>query len=61
MFRKLLPPSVLLAAAPVAAKEVKAQQDESNKPITYRPQDLPIYSTVHKNDNKRFGTNFSIF
>lgn len=58
MFRKIISPSVLLAAAPVAAKEVKAQ-DESNKPITHRPQDLPIYSTVFKNDNKRFGASIN--
>lgn len=59
MFRKLICSSVLLAAAPVAAKEVKTQ-DGSNKPATIRPQDLPIYSTVFKNNNKRFGTHFSI-
>lgn len=60
MFRKLISPSVLLAAAPVAAKEVK-KQDESNIPITYRPQDLPIYSSVHKNGDKRCTQFYNFF
>lgn len=61
MFRKFCGQSVLLAAAPVAAKELKTQ-DESKKPVTYRPQELPIYSTVYENDAKRFGLkDFSIF
>lgn len=58
MFRKLVGPSVLLAAAPVAAKDVKTQ-DESNKLAKYRPQDLPIYTTVFKNDSKRYTHNLT--
>lgn len=46
MFGRFLGGSVLLAAAPVAAKEVKdVKTKDEDKPTLSRPQDLPIYPT----------------
>lgn len=48
MLRKVLTGTILIAAVPVANKDEKKKEDEG---IKLRPQDLPIYSTVH--DSKK--------
>lgn len=45
----------MLSAAPVAAKEAikESKTEDDSKKAVYRPQELPIYSTVFAKDVKK--------
>lgn len=42
---------VLLAAAPVAANQIKVP-DQPNKQALFRPQELPIYNSIFEKHDK---------
>lgn len=50
MFRMYFGP-VLLAAAPVAANQIKVP-DQPNKQALFRPQELPIYNSIFEKHDK---------
>lgn len=52
MFRKVVGSSVLLSAAPIAVKE-KVTPETPNL-ATFRPQELPIYTTIFAKDTKKY-------
>lgn len=56
MLRKIVTSSLLLSAAPVAAKDTKAKDEPVNQAKKYKPQELPIYSTIYDDQVQRFLT-----
>lgn len=55
MLRKVVTSSLLLSAAPVAAKDTK-KDEPVNQAKKYKPQELPIYSTIFDDQVQRFLT-----
>lgn len=54
MLKKVVTGSILLTAVPVAVSKL-SKEESTPDIIKHRPQDLPIYSTIH--GEEKYGIN----